>query len=218
VAQRLPASNHIHRVTSPLTHMEHPPDTAFSWCPELRQVSWPRGLKTIGKACFQCTGLPGVDLTMAELVSVRSSAFMGCPPLTYIAFPASLCHLQRYPMGSYIDCSGMACLDASATGLVRMGRRAFWCCWSLKETCLPRAFGSAGFQRFGSGPVRSLQLHPSRVPMWRHDLADAWFGLRRLVFIGAMSVSSFTLSSIHCLSSRVTGLGCCPSRPLHAAV
>lgn len=100
---------------------------AFFGCANLRDITLPDSLRSIGELAFaHCTGMSGVSFNQT-LSEIGMQAFMDCYNLTEITLPDSLTAL---PASAFADCR---CLKTVTLGknLTAIGAQAFRNCSSL---------------------------------------------------------------------------------------
>jgi hypothetical protein len=130
---------------------------AFEYCKALTQISFPNGMKKIGRDAFGYSGLEVVDLTNVEdapnlvgiaafkgcenLVSVKlneglkvidNAAFYNCSSLSDVAFPSTL---EKINHNAFDGCSSLSQI-VLPTSLKRIEDAGFYGC-SFKEVVVP---------------------------------------------------------------------------------
>jgi len=103
---------------------------AFDHCVNIKSVSFPEGLKTIGENAFNgCVSLGSVLIPFGELETIGSGAFTGCTGLKEITLPESV---KEIGMSAFSGCTGvqiaiLKCLiDADKGKSVTIGNKAFY--------------------------------------------------------------------------------------------
>lgn len=91
-------------------------NNAFGYCSELRKISIPNSVKTIGNFTFMGCGLQNI-LIPSSVTSIGEAAFMGCGDLTDIMLPE---------------------------GLMTIAANTFYKCYSLKTISIPNTVRSIG--------------------------------------------------------------------------
>lgn len=95
---------------------------------EIEYISVSKGVKAIGRCCFEeCAGLVGIDLP-AGLKKIGLSCFHGCSKLTEIVLPKAL---RTLPVGLFKDCTALARAELYSN-ITEIDPRAFDNCPNLQ--------------------------------------------------------------------------------------
>ena len=118
-------------VTLPSTLMQL--GNAFEGCDMLEEIVIPEGIEAIPSACFRhCTNLKSVTLP-STLKSIGYAAFAGCTALERIEFPDAL---ERIDNSAFSQCSALKEIVIPA-GLKFFGKYVFENCYGLEQVTLP---------------------------------------------------------------------------------
>ena len=109
-------------------------DYSFDTMPDLKTVTLPETLTTIGNSAFQQTGITGIKLP-SSLKEIGEDAFYYCEKLEKIWIPYQVTHI---------------------------GRNAFWCCYNLKDLTLGSGLTYIGNQAFRETAVTEVVI-PDKV-------------------------------------------------------
>ena len=178
---------------------------AFSGCSDLKSVTFPASLTSIGERAFgSCSGLASVDLSSctsltsigdsafsyctrlknvsfpASLTWIGNSAFHYCKGLTSVSFPASLTSIGNY---AFYKCTGLTSVDLSSyTSLTSIGGGAFSGCSGLKSVTFPASLTSIGGYAFdGCSGLTSVDL--SSCTSLTSIGGDAFYGCKGLTSV-----------------------------------
>ncbi|MBR6189061.1 MAG: leucine-rich repeat protein [Prevotella sp.] len=190
---------------------------AFYHCTNLKSVSLPNTLKTIGGSAFDgCTSMTSLTIPNS-VTTLGSSAFQGCTGLTSLTIPASINFVvERNRVGSGYDafsgCTGLTTVTF-ADGVKGIPNRGFFGCTALKSVTIPNsvtAIGGSAFQ--GCSSLTSITIPNSM----RIINADAFLGCSSLTTVvlgnGLEEVwdAAFTnckeLTDVYCYCSTVPAI------------
>ena len=162
---------------------------AFSGTPNIRSVTIPEGVKTIGGFAFtRCFNLQSVTLpkSLREMVS---SVFMDCEQLESITIPGGLKHI---PYQCFSGCSSLTsvtiekgvkiigqtafsgCNIESLTipeGVTSIENYAFWGCRNLREVTIPESVTEIGHRAFEG----CVNLQSVTIPENVTEISDSTF-------------------------------------------
>jgi hypothetical protein len=144
-------------------------DKAFTECPNLVTVRFPRSLTRIGPDAFsKCSSLTSVDFSAAEhLARIDAYAFNGAP-LTQVSFPPTLKELHQHALaqcqmesvslpasvtllgdGVFVQCAKLISVDMSALLHIFELSNTFRDCVNLKDVKLPPKLTKIGTSAMG---------------------------------------------------------------------
>lgn len=107
---------------------------AFLNCPQVKSVSMPQSVTSIGEQAFKNTGLTGI--TFPSKVSViDKQAFMGCTRLTSVTIPN---HIFAIEDSAFCGCATLASLDLGQS-VTFISNYAFADCPSLQQVYIPHS-------------------------------------------------------------------------------
>ena len=150
---------------------------AFRYCPNLKTITLPNSLKTIGESAFrECSALTSVK-GGASVTTINYSAFYNCSALTDTVFGDCIKSIGDYAFGNCKALKGVR-LDGPLT---MIGNYAFYNCTKFTDLRLGDAVTSIGDYAF----------------MNCHSLRSAYFGssINEIgvdVFNSCMNVKEFT--------------------------
>ncbi|MBR6089184.1 MAG: leucine-rich repeat protein [Anaerolineaceae bacterium] len=102
--------------------------------PELKSISLPSGLSSIGDAAFAESGLTSITIP-DNVISLGNSSFTGCKDLKKIKFPSGLTWIGNYV---FSNCTSLESLSFPRT-LNSIGEGAFYGCTALTEVVFPES-------------------------------------------------------------------------------
>lgn len=115
--------------------MEGIPPRLFEGCTSLTEFVWPKGATSIEERAFAGCGLVSFDFS--SIKKIGKEAFQGCASLTSVTLPSGI---QFPTIGSaafFSDCTALASVDLSNTGLTSLPGNMFSGCTSLTSVKLP---------------------------------------------------------------------------------
>ena len=105
----------------------------FSYCNEIKSVSFPSTIVSIGSYVFQhCDGLTRITLP-SSIISIGNHAFSNCSGLTSISLPSSLISIGIY---AFNNCRGLTSITLPSS-VTSIGNCAFQYCSGLTSITLP---------------------------------------------------------------------------------
>lgn len=163
--------------------------SAFYNCEELKSISFPTGLETIGEAAFAQTALGSISLpdTLTEL---GQAAFYNIPQLKFAKIPGSL---KTIPRSAFYNCYGLNAVELQE-GIEIIEESAFANA-SLRSLILPDSIieiGDAAFQgvdylstiQLGS----NLQLIGSKAFLLQSDTLCSLYVPESVISIGEKAI------------------------------
>ncbi len=129
---------------------------AFSSCENLKKITIPSGVTTIGEGAFvACSNLS--EITIPESVShIGDFAFRGCTSLINISIPQNIKVISKY---MFSDCCSLASITLQ--GISEIGEDAFKNCESLKEIFIPDSVVSIKSNAFSyCGGLEKIEVAP----------------------------------------------------------
>ena len=136
---------------STCTDLTKLPDAAFCGCGELEKVTFPDGLKTIGRETFgDCDKLAGVTFNEG-LETIGAGAFYSCDALEKLEFPSTLRTIggDFVSEGAFAFCENLAKVTFNE-GLETIGDNAFEGCALLEKLEFPASLKTIGDNAFES--------------------------------------------------------------------
>ncbi len=108
---------------------------AFEGCTGLERITLPKSIKTFGKCAFLgCTGIKEVTLPEG-LETIGDGAFSGCTGIESITIPKSI---KTFGGGAFHECTGLKEVTLPE-GLETIGKYAFEGCTGLERITLPKS-------------------------------------------------------------------------------
>ncbi|MGL4948591.1 MAG: leucine-rich repeat domain-containing protein [Mycoplasma sp.] len=122
-------------------------DKTFSDCKELKNVSFPVSLQSLGTRAFNmCSKLSNITFPEdSQLTTIGDYTFEDCTSLVTITLPSSL---ESIGNGAFSYCSKLTSITLPSS-LTSIGTSAFEDCTSLETITLPSSLTSIGEKAFG---------------------------------------------------------------------
>ena len=142
-------------------------DRAFGFCKNLREITLPSSVTSIGDEAFWgCRNLQEINIP-SSITSIGDSVFYGCRNLQEINIPSSITSIGNRAFGS---CSNLQeiILPSSITSI---GDRAFGSCSNLQEINIPSSVTSIGNYAFSD----CRNLHEINIPSSITSIGDSVF-------------------------------------------
>lgn len=116
-------------------------DSLFSKHNNIKRVSLPPSIKTIGKCAFKaCTGLINVNIPQ-DTLTINTSAFEDCSNLKSIELPDSITKLGKH---AFRGCIGLESIRLP-NNHIKINNGTFKGCVNLKKIFIPEKVSSIGF-------------------------------------------------------------------------
>ena len=133
---------------------------AFYGCRNLKEISLPNTIKTIGLSAFSGCVITSIDLRSVD--SIGGSAFFGCTNLKTVIMPDSM----RYIGGMAFYSSGITSIDIPE-GVTRIEANTFGECENLEKVTLPESMvyiDSYAFRNCSS--LKEINLPQNILEIW----------------------------------------------------
>ena len=176
-------------------------DYGFIWQKDMKSVTLPDTLETIGQWAFaECESLGSVELP-ASLKSIGTAAFLECTALEELILPEGLTALGD---SAFSTCTSLARVALPST-LKSIPQWAFYNCAALEELTLPEGVETIGYSAFyGCTSITSLSLPASLTTLSKGAFAacgrllsvtcrEGLTTVESLAFDGCGSLASVTL-------------------------
>lgn len=133
-------------------------DYGFIWQKELKTVTLPDTLETVGQWAFaECESLESVELPVG-VKSIGTAAFLECTALEEMILPEGLIFLGD---SAFSTCTALTRVELPST-LKTIPQWAFYSCASLEELTLPEGVETVGYSAFyGCTSLTALSLPAS---------------------------------------------------------
>ena len=142
---------------------------AFYGCTDLKSVTIPNSVTSIGCLTFNNSGLISVEIPNS-VTSIESNAFTSCRDLTSINIPNNLTAISH---GVFTHCAKLTSITIPEN-ITSIGSQAFFCCTSLKSiTCEAVTPPSVGYSVFYEVP-KSIPLYVPAESVEAYRAADGW--------------------------------------------
>lgn len=115
--------------------MESIPSRLFEGCTSLTEFVWPKGATSIEERAFAGCGLVSFDFS--SIKKIGKEAFQGCASLTSVTLPSGIQFPTNGSAAFFSDCTALASVDLSNTGLTSLPGNMFSGCTSLTSVKLP---------------------------------------------------------------------------------
>lgn len=199
--------------------------TAFAFCSDLKSVTIPSSVKTIGRSAFRASGLKSVTIpdnvtscepyafaTCASLTSVTLGSgittitekmFADCTGLKEFTIPATVTGID---LNAFIGCTGLLTVNF-ADGIKSIGTSAFSGCTNLVSATLPFSLNTIGDNAFYDCVSLEEMNMPTGVTSIGTSAFSGCVGLKSIsiptsvttipesAFSGCSSLESLTLHS-----------------------
>ena len=121
-------------------------ESAFEGCTNLKEISLPDSLTTIGDSCFKRIGIVSlVKSTFDGHSTIPSRCFQDCVSLTKIALPSTVKMLEGY---CFSGCTSLGSIDFYTGVELVIGTFSFQECTSLKKIIFPKGLTTIGYGAF----------------------------------------------------------------------
>ena len=119
-------------------------ECAFTWYPELTDVTLPDTVTAIGEGAFRdCYKLARINLP-GSITAIGAEAFKKCTALTAVTLPGNITALEDC---TFQECSALTEITLPDS-LTRLGDAVFWGCSSLKSITIPDSVTAVGQNMF----------------------------------------------------------------------
>ena len=117
---------------------------AFNYRPNLRSVTIPEGVISIGdQAFYACTMLTNVTIP-DSVISIGDQAFRGCTSLTKVTLGSGITSISD---GTFYNCTNLASINIPS-GVTSIGDATFYNCTNLASINIPNSVTSIGDDAF----------------------------------------------------------------------
>ena len=131
-------------------------NNAFSGCAELKEVSLPSSVSSLGMYAFAQSGIESADLSALGIDRVSAYLFSGCGSLETVLLPDGI---ETIGTGAFLD-SGITQIDVP-DGVITIGKDAFSGTSALESVTLPSTLVSLGNGCFEYSAVSNIELPES---------------------------------------------------------
>ena len=135
------------------------PNNVFSWCRNLKSITIPDGVSSIGERAFaSCKALTSITIP-DSVTSIGREAFASCEALTTITIPNGVTSIDYWTFNNCISLTSITIPDS----VTSIGERAFSSCRALTSITIPDSVTSIGENCFASCGFTELYINAANI-------------------------------------------------------